>query len=664
MKTETIRIGGMTCINCQNRIEKTLKSTIGVEDATVHYSTGTATVTWNPSVITFNEIKAAIETLDYEVLKEPVLDGKAAVPVSEIIGTLVIILSLYVLLRGLGINTITSAFPLAEAGMGYGMLFVIGLITSVHCIAMCGGINLSQCLKGGAPPSLQPATQSFATPPPGGSTPKPPLNPAVLFPSILYNAGRVISYTVVGIIVGALGSVITVSGRFQGIVQLAAGVFMVIMGINMLGIFQGSIGTALRRLNLHMPKIFARKIDEQKSANKNPLIIGLLNGFMPCGPLQAMQLYALSTGSPIAGGVSMFLFSMGTVPLMFGIGALGSFLSGAKGHDFSRKVMKVGAILVTVMGMTMFTYGWGLAGYNFNFADKIAAAINPLAAQSGGAGEGAFAQGTLVPVIKNGVQMVNSTLSGGRYPAITVQQGIPVKWTINAPASSINGCNNRMIVREYGIEHRFQPGENVIEFTPVKSGKFSYSCWMGMIRSSITVVEEGSAADAAASVADIGEPNLNPTPAGVDIPTDKVSLAEILDGGTAGSRYQTITINLHDEGIDPAIIVLQRGIPTIWTINNNSLDPGNSRLIFPAYYTRLDMDQGDNVIQLMPTDDFDFSTGDNVFYGYVKVIEDLNNVNVEAIKTEVLNFETQIYPDAYFEAQASGQGSAGGCCGS
>jgi sulfite exporter TauE/SafE/copper chaperone CopZ len=459
MKTRTIRIGGMTCISCQNRIEKKLKNTVGVDEATVSFNTGTATVTYNTSVVTMKEITDAIEKLDYKVL-----DGKQKADVSQIVGILIIIFSLYVLLQGLGISTLASAFPLAEAGMGYGMLFVIGLITSVHCVAMCGGINLSQCI-----PQMAARAE-------GGKRRE------TLLPSVLYNGGRVISYTTVGIIVGALGSVITVSGRFQGAVQLAAGVFMVIMGINMLGIFQGSIGTTLRRFNLHMPKIFAKRIDEQKTGTKNPLFIGLLNGFMPCGPLQAMQLYALSTGSPIAGGISMFLFSMGTVPLMFGIGAMSSLLS----KNFTLRVMKIGAILVTVLGMTMFTNGWNLAGINFNPIDSIVAAFNPFAS-SGGAAEG----GTFEPVIENGYQIVNSNLSGGRYPAITVQQGIPVKWTINAPQGSINGCNNRMIIREYKIEHRFKAGENVIEFTPDKTGRFSYSCWMGMIRSSITVVAEG-----------------------------------------------------------------------------------------------------------------------------------------------------------------------------
>jgi sulfite exporter TauE/SafE len=640
LQSASFRIGGMSCVNCQNRIEQKLKSTAGVAEAGVDFNTGKAALRYDPSVINLDAIRAAVESLGYQVLGE-----KARTPAAEIAGTLVIILALYVLLRGLGISAITSAFPLAEAGMGGGMLFVIGLITSVHCIAMCGGINLSQTLGGrNTPPApasspASPGPVASASPLPGGQAPKPPL--ALLFPAILYNGGRFISYTAGGIIVGSLGSVITVSGRFQGFVQLAAGGFMVIMGLNMLGIFQGSIGTFLRRFTPRMPKMFTSKTGGQKAANKSPLIIGLLNGLMPCGPLQAMQLYALSTGSPIAGGISMFLFSMGTVPLMFGIGALSSALSGAKGRVFSRRVMKAGAMLVTVMGMTMFTYGFGLSGFNFNVIDRALAGINPFAAKAAVVEEGAFA-----PVIENGVQIVNSTLSGGRYPAITVRQGVPVKWTITAPPGSVNGCNNRMIIREYGIEHRFAPGENVIEFTPERTGRFPYSCWMGMIRSSITVVAEGE------SIASVPEPSLEPVPAGVQIPTDTIALAE-----RAGS-FQTAQINLRDDGIDPAIIVLQRGIPALWTITNDSLDPGNRRLIFPAYYTHIDMEQGDNTLQLMPTSDFDFSTADNVFYGYVKVVDDLNAVDIEAIKAEVSAFETLIYPEAYFDAAAQG----GSCC--
>jgi sulfite exporter TauE/SafE/copper chaperone CopZ/plastocyanin domain-containing protein len=652
MKTETegtpgfrtlvLHIGGMTCINCQNRIEKKLKSIPGMEDAAVNFTTGTASVTYNTQRLTLNEIAAVIEKLGYKAL-----DGKARIPAGRIIGILVIILSLYMLLRGLGLGALTSAFPLAEEGMSYGMLFIIGLITSVHCVAMCGGINLSQCI-------------------PSAGTPQEGERLQVLLPSALYNAGRVLSYTLVGAIVGALGSVITLSGRFQGAVQLAAGVFMMIMGINMLGIFP-----ALRRFNPRMPGIFARKIealtapasgttssrrpgteDPQRQKSSSPLIIGLLNGLMPCGPLQAMQLYALSTGSPITGGISMFLFSLGTVPFMFGIGALSSALSTVFGsHAFTQRVMKAGAILVTVLGMTMFTNGWNLSGLNFNFLDPVTAFLNPLPAPSAETGTYAsFASAAETPpLFEDGVQVVNSTLSPGRYPAITVQQGIPVKWIINAPQGSINGCNNRMIIREYGIEHRFTPGENMIEFTPEKTGKFSYSCWMGMIRSSITVApKDQTIAEANDSEETNDEPL--PVPAGVVIPTDRIVLAEI-----AGT-HQTIKTNLRDEGIEPAIIVVQKRLPASLIINNDSLDPGNSKLIFPAYYTQIDMKQGDNTITFMPLADFDYSTGDNIFYGYVKVVENINDVDIETIKAEVSEHETLIYPEAYFDRASAGAG--------
>lgn len=616
MKIETILVGGMSCVSCQNRIEGMLKSLAGVKDAAVDFNRGTARVSFDEAVITREEISGAIVRLGYTV------DGGAGAgggkPPLHAAGTLVLIAALYLLARFCGLTGLTSAFPLAEAGMGYGALFLIGLLTSVHCLAMCGGINLSQCL--GGPPSL---TRDKAK---------------TLFPSLMYNGGRVVSYTAVGGIVGALGSVVSVSGRLQGVVQLAAGAFMALIGINMLGIFP-----SLRRFTPRLPRFFAKKIDERKSGGKSPLFIGLLNGLMPCGPLQAMQLYALSTGSPIAGALSMFIFSIGTVPLMFGLGALSSFLSNTdKGPVFTRCIMQAGAALVTVMGLVMFSYGLNLSGFNIDFAKNAFAASKQAEFRYGGGGEGVFQ-----PIIEDGVQIVNSTLSGGRYPAITVQRGIPVRWTINAPAGSINGCNNRMIIREYGIEYRFRQGENVIEFMPERAGRFPYSCWMGMIRSSITVVEEGGAAF---NESDTG---LEPSPAGVVIQTEEALPAEI----AADGAYQTVSVNLRDDGIAPAVIVVQRGLPVSWTVNKDSLDPGNDSLLFPAYYTRIYIGQGDNVIEFMPVDDFDFSTADNVFYGYVKVVDDLSAVDVSAVKAEAAEIETLIYPDKYFE-----QGAAGGCC--
>jgi sulfite exporter TauE/SafE/copper chaperone CopZ len=605
METKTLKIGGMSCVNCQNRIEKALRAAAGVAEATVDYNRGTAVVRYDGEAAGLRDIELLIEGLGYRVVRA---GAASAMPLSELSACVVVILALWMLARQFGASGLSSAFPLAEAGMGYGMALVIGLITSVHCVAMCGGINLSQCIPyaGGG----------------GGA--------ALVRPSILYNAGRVVSYTVVGGVVGALGSVLTISGRFQGIVQILAGVFMVIMGVNMLGLFP-----ALRRFNLRLPRLFARKIEAERAGRGGPFAVGLLNGLMPCGPLQAMQLYALSTGSAVSGAIAMFLFSAGTVPLMFALGAASSVLSG----KFTARVMKAGALLVAALGLTMFEGGWSLGGLPDPF-DKIAAAFEAPGA--------AAASPAALPPIVDGVQMVNSTLSAGRYPAIAVQAGIPVRWTINAPQGSVNGCNNRMIIREYGIEHRFTTGDNVIEFTPERVGSVPYSCWMGMIRSRITVVAEGAEPEEA-------DDEVKRVPAGVVIPSEEIAIAEYDDE----EKYQTVAIALRDDGFSPSVIAVQKNIPAIWVINNKSLEPGNRELIFPAYYTKMPMEDGDNAIQLMPTDDFDFSTADNVYYGFVKVVDDVRTVDADAIKNQVAGFETQIYPQEYF---ADGPESGGARC--
>jgi sulfite exporter TauE/SafE/copper chaperone CopZ len=458
-------IGGMYCANCHKIIEKELKNTTGVRDSKVNYRTGKAAVTYDTAITSFDKISTVIERLGYKTLerngKNQTLQSKT---VLQIIGTLVIIFALFMLLRIFTTSKLAAAFPLAQEGMSYAMLLVIGLLTGVHCIAMCGGINLSQ--------TLQKNEESMPTD-----------KYSLLLPGILYNGGRLVSYTAAGVLVGALGSVTTVSGRFQVMVQLIAGIFMVIMGINMLGLFP-----ALRRFSLQIPKVFAIKTD-----GRGPLVIGFLNGFMPCGPLQAMQLYALSTGSPVRGGISMFLFCAGTIPLMFALSAASSALSCAKGRAFSRRVMQIGAVLVAALGLVMFSNGWNLS----SFTNKPAAAPEraPLAQRQINDAPSATNSSPQnvnppVPVTENGVQIVNSVLQSNRYPAITVQQSIPVRWTINAPPGTINGCNYAVIFHEYDIEYVFKHGENVIEFTPKKAGRFRYSCWMGMIRSTITVLAE------------------------------------------------------------------------------------------------------------------------------------------------------------------------------
>jgi hypothetical protein len=93
-------------------------------------------------------------------------------------------------------------------------------------------------------------------------------------------------------------------------------------------------------------------------------------------------------------------------------------------------------------------------------------------------------------VVQGGEQVISTTFGSRRYVPITVQAGIPVKWTISVEPGGLNGCNGAMVIPKFGIRKRLQVGDTLVEFTPTETGNINYSCWMGMIRSTITVVED------------------------------------------------------------------------------------------------------------------------------------------------------------------------------
>lgn len=487
LTTKQFRIGGMTCVNCQKKIEEGLRNLPGVREVAVSYQTSGARIVYDTDQLSFTQIEQAINNLDYEVLPGNTAEEQDIV---RVISFLVIIIALYVLLQRLSVLNLLVPSQLADGGMGYSMLFVVGLLTSVHCIAMCGGINLSQCLPGEVS---------------GGER--------ISSPAVLYNLGRVASYTAIGAILGFAGMLLGGNSGvgfpvlIQGILKLIAGTFMVAMGINMLGIFPW-----LRRLTPKLPRFLSRRIADRKAFASQPFIVGLLNGLMPCGPLQSMQILALASGSPLSGGLSMFFFSLGTVPLMLGLGAIVSAL----GRRFARSVMNVGAVLVAVLGLAMLSQGGSLSGmllpdrllfivialsvtgvaasipFSKNTYRVASTAVALAVVLAAGVLFQRFGSDTKLVMdsttrVVDGVQLVESTLAPGQYPTIMVQEDLPVRWTIHASSEDINGCNYKMILSAYGIEHIFEAGDNLIEFVPENTGTITYTCWMGMIQGCIVV---------------------------------------------------------------------------------------------------------------------------------------------------------------------------------
>ncbi|MCX7709129.1 MAG: sulfite exporter TauE/SafE family protein [Clostridia bacterium] len=611
-------IEGMTCTSCEMRIENSLKKLDGVMDAKAIFSSSNVYVTFDGNLIGLDKIIETIEKLDYTVKNKPsetentvsgaIENGQEEkLKINQVLGIGIILFALYVIIK----NTVGFNFiPQVSQNMGYGLLFVVGLLTSLHCIAMCGGINLSQCV------SYNPIDD-------GGKLSK-------FKPSFLYNIGRVVSYTLIGGLVGALGSVVSFSGAAKGIVAIVSGVFMVIMGLNMLNIFPW-----LRKLNPRMPRIFGNKI-HNNNGKYGPFYVGLLNGLMPCGPLQAMQIYALGTGSFAVGALSMFMFSVGTVPLMFGFGAVSSFLS----SKFTHRMLKVSAVLVMVLGVVMFNRGLALSGINVAFASSAAS-------------------GNIAKVEGN-VQTVTTKMESGRYSPIVVQKGVPVKWTIKTEKSDLNGCNNPVTIPKYNIQKKLVPGDNVIEFTPEEEGNITYTCWMGMISSNIRVVSdlskvseqelqdssnEGSAGTAGGSCCSAGSKATKFI--GGRIPTDEIAVAKIENG------IQVVEMNVNDYGFSPAVMVMQKGVETKWVIKGEQINYCNNVLQFPEYNSKISLKDGDNEIKFTPESDFTFRCWMGMLNGYVRVVDDINKVNLEDIKDEIDNYEPPT---------GSGFGG-GGCCG-
>lgn len=625
-----LTVDGMVCTNCELKIERALKKLDGVFKLKVSYGSGTVSVTYDVEKVSLDQIVQAIEETGYTVKTQATMaepgganrKSQKSSALTIIVGIVMIGLAVFLMFDGsLGLNFL----PQIDASMGYGILFVVGLMTSVHCIAMCGGINLSQCIshQTGEPQALK----------------------AKLRPSLLYNLGRVISYTIIGGIVGALGSVLSFSGAAKGIIAILAGVFMVIMGLNLTGLFPW-----IKKLVPHMPKAFARKVRAKK---RGAFVVGLLNGLMPCGPLQAMQLYALGTGSFFAGALSMLVFSLGTVPLMFGFGALSALLS----SKFTQRIMKISALLVIALGVVMTGRGLTQSGLSPVFAaDKTP---------------------SVTAQVQQDVQLVSTQMKSNVYDPITVKAGIPVKWTITADDDSLNGCNNPVTIPKYGIQKKLSPGDNTIEFTPTQEGDIVYTCWMGMISGVIHVTANDGTATAAvpdqtqAPDGNSGESQStqsNPSPligedewqiagssccggtyaAGFEngkFPVDKAAVAEIRDG------VQYVSISVNEKGFEPALVVMQKNIKTVWTINGESLNSCNSSLEFPAYGAQMDLKEGKNTIEFTPDQNFSYSCWMGMLNGYVTVVDDISHFDLEAVRQEAAN----VVPDA--------AGSGGGCCG-
>lgn len=307
-----IKIRGMICRACTDSIESALLAVRGVASAKASYIKGSCRVEYDPALADENELCEAVKNAGYDTGEKGVDEYLVDI----------ICVALTVLLVWAMMSMKLNAVPEAYDGAPLWYIFVIGLLTGTHCIAMCGGILLSQSTGGSA-----------------------------LAASACYNGGRVVSYTVMGAVFGALGMVITYTMQTKSLVFTMVGILVAIIGINMWGLLPG-----LRAL-MPQQSSFCSVTAGRKRLAARPLIVGLLTGVMPCGSMYAMWLFAMSSGSMGRGALIMLAFSLGTVPLMLLFGSLGSLIP----KRSLKYMIKFSAVLVTAFGVKMLINGLKMA---------------------------------------------------------------------------------------------------------------------------------------------------------------------------------------------------------------------------------------------------------------------------------------------------------------
>ena len=199
VRRERLKVYDMTCTSCEKRIERSVKQLNGVVDVKANFKGQYAVLEFDDELCDLNQIKATIHRVGYSTD-----NGKTF----KLIGIVIIVAAIVLL----GINTGNFNMEDHLKNASYAVLFTVGVITSLHCVGMCGGIMLSQTIR-------KESKNKFES----------------MKPSLLYNLGRVVAYTIIGGIIGAIGSVFALSLTAKAGLQIFAGVFMIMMGFNMAG---------------------------------------------------------------------------------------------------------------------------------------------------------------------------------------------------------------------------------------------------------------------------------------------------------------------------------------------------------------------------------------------------------------------------------------------
>ena len=439
---QQFNLNGTSCKSCEVVIERSVKKKLsGVHSVDASHGSRELYIE-SENGVDEQELRSILKENGYSIsTKKKSAATTPSLNWKNIGGALIFVASLYIIFQALGLLTFSpsSANPTSILGV-----LAIGFIASLSsCTAVVGGLVAA---VSSAVAKEHDESESVKE---------------KMWPHIMFNGGRILGFVAFGMLIGLLGSSLQLSPSLNGVFIVLIAILMLVIGINLMEVFPAPI--------VSMPKWMSHKIHDL-AESKNPLSVGLLGAltfFLPCGFTQSMQLYAISLQDPLQAGLVMGIFALGTTPVLLGIGGATTLATG----QTLQTVTRIAGAVVIVLGISNAVSGLGLLGVN----------LDTVFAKSDQAVSGQ---------IQGDVQILTMHVSSrGVYEpnVLTVKRGIPVDWRISA--DSFLGCADTLILPALGVNTRINPGQNRVSFTPTQTGRFTYSCSMGMIRGTLIVTE-------------------------------------------------------------------------------------------------------------------------------------------------------------------------------
>jgi sulfite exporter TauE/SafE/plastocyanin domain-containing protein/copper chaperone CopZ len=449
-----VPIKGMHCKSCELLVEDGLKEVRSVVRSKADWHHSYVDVYYEGEAAPIQQITEAINQAGYSVgADEEQASGwfsRNKTDWQDLGIAALFLLGIYFMLKGLGLTNLN--FNAAADNLTLPVVMLVGLTAGFStCMAMVGGLVLGISARHAAKhPEATPAQK--------------------MRPHLFFNLGRITAFALLGGVLGMVGSVFQLSGVALGAMTLLVGAVMLVMGLQLIGIFPWA-----DKFKLTLPKSLSRVLgvgQHQKEYNhRGAMIMGALTFFLPCGFTQAMQVYAISSGSFASGAIIMAGFAIGTLPGMLSIGGLTSVLKGV----FAKRFFKLAGLAVLIFAFLNISNGLNLTGWNnLAYGKTTSAGININDPNV-----------TLV----NGVQVVQmkETSQGYEPNSFTIKKDVPVKWEIDAQAPY--SCASTILLNQFNIRRNLTAGANTIEFTPTEAGQLRFSCSMGMYTGVCNVVD-------------------------------------------------------------------------------------------------------------------------------------------------------------------------------